>query len=102
MRKDRILRKIMHGNGHDTTTTKIIIALLEEDKALDRNGLRSKACYNQNLLKQAIGILSKYKIIYEFKRGNHIMVTLNKKSEIVKAFRRLQKEAMKFQIIEDL
>lgn len=98
--REILLGKYWFRNG--AAPTKVIMELLENKHPVNRKKLRDETHLPYSQLEDTLNKLEKYHIIKQFKRGNSKMAELNKKSDIVKAIRRLKRACAREQVIHEL
>lgn len=104
-KKNGLMRELFGTSGSWYGTKQhatIIFELLEHGGPINRRTLRDAVSIHYSQIQTVLDELQSYRIVKQFKRGNAKMVELNKKSDIVKAIKRLQRACAKEQMIHEL
>lgn len=98
------MKKLFIGESywHPSVNMKVLIVLIERNKPVDRKTLKEDAKIDTTTLESSIQELKKYKIVKTFRKGNSKMTVINKKSQVAKGLFRINRELMKYQVVEDL
>ena len=101
--KNKLLMNMFaEGWERPTVSTRILVALMEQDKPINRKELNNIVQGYYVKMTKSLEYFDKLRLIRQFKQGRSIMVEINRGSKIVQALEKLVKECQKEQIIREL